>query len=49
MKGRPKFNIMVKTFLLNPPAQKFYITHNKAMVIANLVEIRNLFKTEYVN
>ena len=35
----PKFNIPLKLFSLNPPAQKVYITHNKAMVIANLVDI----------
>ena len=40
---------MLNPLSLNPPAQKIYITHNKAMKIANLVEIGNLFKTEYIN
>ena len=39
------FNILLKPFLLNPPAQKFYITHNKVMTIENLVDI--LCTTEY--
>ena len=39
------FNILLKPFLLNPPAQKFYTTHNKVMTIGNLVDI--LCTTEY--
>ena len=40
--------MMLKPFSLNPPAQKVNITQNKVMTVANLVEIRNFFKTEYV-
>ena len=35
-KDRPKFNIMLKPFSLNPPAHKVYIKHPKAMMIVNL-------------
>ena len=38
-KKRPKFNMILNPFSLNPPAQKVYLTHNKATAIANLVEI----------
>ena len=44
-KGRPKFNVLLKLFSLNPQAQKFYIMHNKAMTIANLV--KNIDTTAY--
>ena len=37
-KDRPKFIILLKTFSLNPSAQKVYIMHNKAMLIVNLVD-----------
>ena len=30
---------MIKSFLLKPPAQRVYKTHNKAMMVANLVDI----------
>ena len=46
-KYRPKINILLKPFSLNPPAQYFYITHNIAMMIANLVEI--ICTTDYYN
>ena len=36
---RPKFNIILKPFSLNPQAQNAYITHNIAMKITNLVDI----------
>ena len=45
-KDRPKFNTMSKPFSINPPAQKFYITYNKVMIIANLVDI--FCMTEYI-
>ena len=48
-KYMPKFNILLKPFSLNPPVQKVYRTHNKAVTIVNLAEIRNFFKTEYTN
>ena len=38
-KYRPILYILFKPFLLNPPAQKVYITRYKAMTIANLVDI----------
>ena len=38
-KDMPKFNILLKLFSLNPSAQKIYIMHHKAMMIANLVYI----------
>ena len=32
-KDRPKFNILATSISLNPPSQKVYITHNKAISI----------------
>ena len=42
---RPKFNILLRIFSLNPPDQKDYITHYEAMAIASLVDI--FCATEY--
>ena len=44
-KDRPKFNILLKVFSLNPPVQNVYITHYKLMTIEKLVDI--LCKTDY--
>ena len=44
-KDRPKFNIRLNMFVLNPPAQKVYITHQNAMATVNLVDI--FCKTDY--
>ena len=38
-KYRPKFNILLETFSLNPPSQRVDIIHNEVMMIANLVDI----------
>ena len=43
-KYRPKINILLNMFSLNPPDQTVYITHNIAMMIANLVDI--IYTTE---
>ena len=44
-KQMQKFPGLNETDAINPPAQKVYITHNKAMTIANIVDI--FCKTEY--
>ena len=38
-KYRPKFNMMLNPFSINPPDYKVDITHNKAMKTMNLVDI----------
>ena len=45
IKDRNKCNVQLKTFSINPPYHKIYIMHNKAMTIANLVDI--YFTTKY--
>ena len=44
-KDIPNFNILLKPFSLNLPYQRVYIMYNKAMTIANLVDI--FCTTEY--
>ena len=47
MKDRPKCNILLNPFLLNPQAHKVYMNQAKVMTIANLVDI--FCTTEYNN
>ena len=45
-KDRPEFDILLQPLSLDPPPQKVYITHPKAMTVANLVDI--FYTTDYI-
>ena len=44
-KDRPNLSMLLNPFSIKTPAQKVYTTHNKAITIANLVDI--FCTTEY--